>query len=235
MRNICTIGMRGGSKGVPNKNLRHLYGKPLMAYTIEQALESQLFQHVVVSTDSDEIAEAARTYGAEAWFLRPQEMATDEAAKLPVIRHALLESEKHYGHSFDVLVDLDATSPLRLTRDITEAYDQFMRENADILITACPSRKNPYFNMVEKVNGCIRKVKTLDKPVVRRQDAPQVYDMNASIYIWKRDALLNRDTLFTEKTSLYVMPEERSVDIDTELDWEFVEFAMGKRLGNIHD
>ena len=225
---LCTIGMRGGSKGVPDKNLRNLFGKPLMAYTIEQALQSKLFEHIVVSTDSEEIAKTARSFGAEAWFLRPPEMATDQAPKLPSIRHAFLESEKYYGEEFDVLVDLDVTSPLRLVKDITGAYEQFAREDADILITACSSRKNPYFNMVENVNGLIRIVKQLDKPIVRRQDAPKVFDMNASMYIWKRKALLEYDTLFTDKTALYVMPEERSVDIDTEQDWNNVEYMIGK-------
>ena len=227
-RLLCTIGMRGGSKGVPDKNLRKLYGKPLMAYTIEQALHSKLFEHIVVSTDSEEIAKMARGFGAEAWFLRPPEMATDDVSKLPAIRHAFLESEKHYGVEFDVLVDLDVTSPLRLIEDITGAYAQFVREDADILITASPSHKNPYFNMVENVNGRIQIVKQLDKPIVRRQDAPQVFDMNASIYIWKREALLDYDTLLTDKTVLYVMPEKRSVDIDTELDWNIVEYIIGK-------
>ena len=225
---LCTIGMRGGSKGVPDKNLRKLSGKPLMAYTIEQALKSKLFEHVVVSTDSEEIAKMARSFGAEAWFLRPSEMATDDVSKLPAIRHAFLESERHYGLKFDVLVDLDVTSPLRLIKDITGAYEQFVREDADILITANPSRKSPYFNMVENVNGLIQIVKQPDKSIIRRQDAPQVFDMNASIYIWKRKALLGYDTLFTNKTALYVMPEERSVDIDTELDWNFVEYIIGK-------
>ena len=228
IKNLCTICMRGGSKGVSGKNLRNLHGKPLMAYTIEQALLGALFEHVVVSTDSSAIAEMAKTYGAEAWFLRPAEVATDEAPKLPVIRHTFLEAEKHYGHDFEILVDLDATSPLRSVADINGAYDQLIAEDADMLITASPCRKNPYFNMVEKVNGRVRKVKELKPPPTRRQDAPAVYDMNASIYIWKRRALLEYDTLFTEKTSLYVMPEERSVDIDTELDWEFVEFITGR-------
>ncbi|MBT6937930.1 MAG: acylneuraminate cytidylyltransferase family protein [Candidatus Marinimicrobia bacterium] len=227
---LCTICMRGGSKGVSGKNLRNLHGKPLMAYTIQQALQSGLFEHVVVSTDSVEVAGMAKTYGAEAWFLRPAELATDEAPKLPVIRHAFKETEKHYEQEFEILVDLDATSPLRSVDDIIGAYDQFIAENADILITACPSRKNPYFNMVEIVDGRIRKVKELKTPPIRRQDAPTVYDMNASIYIWKRQALMENDTLFTDRTSLYVMPEERSVDIDTELDWEFVEYITGRTL-----
>jgi CMP-N,N'-diacetyllegionaminic acid synthase len=141
-----------------------------------------------------------------------------------------LEAEKHYGQRFDVLMDLDATSPLRNVEDITDAFRQFGNEDADILITVCSARKNPYFNMVEQVNGRVQKVKQLDKSPVRRQDAPEVYDMNASIYIWKRRALMENDTLFTDKTSLFLMPEERSVDIDTALDWAFVEFMMGKTV-----
>jgi len=229
--NLCTICMRGGSKGVPNKNLREIHEKPLLAYTIEQALQSGLFEHVVISTDSNEIAETAKSFGAEAWFLRPTELATDQSPKLPVIQHVFQEAEKYYDHQFDVIVDLDVTSPLRKVKDITGAYNQFVNENAEILITACPSRKNPYFNMVEIVDGSIRKVKELDVPLNRRQDAPPVYDMNASIYIWKRDALLKHETLFTKGTTLFLMPEERSVDIDTELDFEFAEYMMGKAVG----
>ena len=152
---------------MPNKNLRLLLGKPLMAHTIEQALQSGLFEHVVVSTDSRKIAEKAKTYGAETWFLRPLELATDQAPKVPVIRHAFLESENHYGHRFDVIIDLDATSPLRNVEDITKAYRQFLDEDADILITACSARKNPYFNMVEIINGKIQKVKILDKELIK--------------------------------------------------------------------
>lgn len=228
MKNLCTIGMRGGSKGVPNKNLRELHGKPLMAYTIEQALQSELFEHVVVSTDSEKIADTAKIFGAEAWFLRPADLATDEVPKLPVIRHAFQESEKHFKRTFDVLVDLDVTSPLRKVEDITESYQQFVNEDADILVTACPARKNPYFNMVELVNGKVQLIRQLDTFPQFRQNAPQVFDMNASIYIWKREALLNYNTLFVEKTSLYIMPEERSLDIDTQMDWDFVEYMIKK-------
>ena len=226
MNNLCTICMRGGSKGVPNKNLRELHGKPLMAYTIEQALESQLFEHVVVSTDLVEIAETAEMYGAESWFVRPAELASDKAPKIPVVRHTLIESEKYYNLSFDVVVDLDVTSPLRKVHDIIESYQQFTDEDADILVTACPSKKNPYYNMVELVNGKVELVKQLDKFPEFRQNAPQVFDMNASIYIWKHEALLKYDTLFVENTSLYIMPEKRSVDIDTQVDWDFVEHII---------
>ncbi len=218
--------MRGGSKGVMNKNSRKLHGKPLMSYTIDQALNSGLFSHLVVSTDSKEIADIAETLGAEILFLRPAELATDNAPKIPVIRHALLEVEKHYGQQYEVLMDLDATSPLRKSEDIIKAYEQFVNDEAEILITGNPARKNPYFNMVENVDGQIQIVKELEQPFLRRQDAPKVFEMNASIYIWSRKALLEYDTLFTNKTSLYIMPEERSIDIDTDFDWEFVEYLM---------
>ena len=230
MKNLCTICMRGGSKGLSNKNLRVLLGKPLMAYTIEQAQESKLFEHIVVSTDSNKIAKMAISFGAKAWFLRPSELSKDEAPKIPAIRHAFLESERHFNCKFDLVIDLDVTSPLRRVGDITNAYNQLIEENADILITGSSARKNPYFNMVEIIEGQLQLVKKLDEPVVRRQDAPQVYDMNASMYIWKRNVLLNKDSLFTKKTSLYIMPEESSVDIDTDLDWQFVEFLMGENF-----
>ena len=228
-RTICSICMRGGSKGVTNKNIRELNGRPLMAYTIEQAIISDLFDHVIVSTDSNEIASTAKKFGASTGFLRPSKLATDESPKLPVIRHALLEAEKYYGYNFDIIVDLDVTSPLRKVSDITNAYKQFVNEKSDILITGTPARKNPYFNMVEKINGQLQQVKNLKITPTRRQDAPEVFEMNASIYIWKRKALLNNDTLFTQNTSIYVMPEERSIDIDSELDWKFVEFITEKR------
>ena len=113
-------------------------------------------------------------------------------------------------------------------KDINKAYKQFVNQDSDILITACPSRKNPYFNMVEEVDGRIKKIKELKSSPIRRQDAPKVYDMNASIYIWKRSHLLNGGDLFSQKTSLYIMPEIRSIDIDSELDWAFVEYILSQ-------
>ncbi|EHH0538164.1 hypothetical protein J7D62_001263 [Campylobacter lari] len=234
--NICIIGCREGSKGVKNKNIRNIAGKPLLAYTIEQALKSQLFRHIVLSTDSKEIADIGKKWGAEVFFLRDPAMATDNAGKLQVIQDAVIRSEKYYQEKYDIVVDLDATSPLREVEDILNAYKQFIQNDNDILITASPSRKNPYFNMVEILEKDEKTIIELSKktssPILRRQDAPKCYDMNASIYIWKKDILLNSQTLFTENTGLYVMPEDRSVDIDTEIDFNFVEFLLMKKLNN---
>lgn len=226
-RVLCTICARGGSKGVKNKNIKELGGKPLIAYTIEQAKASKLFEHIVISTDSDAIANVAKAYGAEVFFKRSDEMASDTAGKLDVIRDAFMRSEAYYQKQYDYLVDLDATAPLRSVEDIINSFEQFKNDDNDNLITAMPSRRSPYFNLVEVGNdGKVKLSKKLDSAILRRQDAPKSYDMNASIYIWKREVILEEKTLFLEKTGLYVMPEERSIDIDTELDFEFVEFLM---------
>jgi len=226
---LCTICARGGSKGVRNKNIKKIHGKPLISYTIEQAKASGLFEHIVVSTDSDDIANVSLKDGAEVFFKRSAEMSSDTAGKLEVIKDAFIRSEEYYGLQFDYLVDLDATSPLRAVLDITEAFEQFLTDKNANLITATPSRRSPYFNLVEKNQfGQVTLSKNLGENVVRRQDAPKTYDMNASIYIWDRDTILNRNTLFLENTGLYVMPEERSVDIDSELDYKIVELLMDK-------
>ena len=227
---LCTICARGGSKGVKNKNIKELNGKPLIAYTIEQAKASGLFEHIVISTDSDDIANVAKQYGAEVFFKRSEEMASDTAGKLDVIKDAFERSEKYYNKTFDYLIDLDATAPLRSVEDIINSFKQFKENNNDNLITAMPSRRSPYFNLVEQdKDGKVYLSKKLDSAVVRRQDAPKSYDMNASIYIWKRDIILNENSIFLEKTGLYVMPEERSIDIDTEFDFKFVEFLMKEK------
>jgi CMP-N,N'-diacetyllegionaminic acid synthase len=224
---LCTICARGGSKGVKNKNIKELGGKPLIAYTIEQAKASKLFEHIVISTDSDAIADVAKTYGAEVFFKRSDEMASDTAGKLDVIRDAFMRSEAYYQKQYDYLIDLDATAPLRSVEDIKNSFAQFLKDDNDNLITGVHARKSPYFNQVEVgEDGIVGLSKKPVKPILRRQDAPKVYDMNASIYIWKREVILEEKTLFLEKTGLYVMPEERSIDIDTELDFKFVEFLM---------
>ncbi|WP_157351576.1 acylneuraminate cytidylyltransferase family protein [Aliarcobacter butzleri] len=227
---LCTICARGGSKGVKNKNIKELNGKPLIAYTIEQAKASGLFEYIVISTDSDDIVNIAKQYGAEVFFKRSSEMASDTAGKLDVIKDAFKRSEEYYNRTFDYLIDLDATAPLRIVEDIINSFKQFKENDNDNLITAMPSRRSPYFNLVEQdKDGKVYLSKKLDSAVIRRQDAPKSYDMNASIYIWKRDIILNENSIFLEKTGLYVMPEERSIDIDNELDFKFVEFLMKER------
>lgn len=231
MSRICTICARGGSKGVKNKNLKLMLGKPLIAHSILQAKASELFDVIAVSSDSQDILQAAKEYGADIIVERPSELATDTAAKLPVIQHCVTEVEKITGLVFDVMTDIDATSPLRNVQDLKNSIEMLeIHHHATNLVTGSPSRRSPYFNLVEEnLDGFVQLSKKLSAAIVRRQDAPKSFDMNASIYVWKRVAFFNNSSIFTPTTILYEMPEERSIDIDSELDFEFVTFLAEKR------
>lgn len=231
MSRICTICARGGSKGIKNKNIRDLAGKPLLVHTVDQAKMSGLFDMIAVSSDSEAILETARICKVDLLVQRPAELATDTAAKIPVIRHCLEAAELFHGKEFDVIVDLDVTSPLRLIEDIRGAVDLLESKGVSNVITGAPARRSPYFNLVElDENGVVRLSKPIDRSIVRRQDSPKCFDMNASIYVWKRLVLLNYPTVFNADTLLFVMPEERSIDIDTSLDFEIVEAIMRRRV-----
>lgn len=230
VKRICTVCARGGSKGIKNKNIRDLHGKPLIAYSILQAKESRHFDAIAVSSDSLEILDAAAAWGADYLIQRPDELATDQAAKLPAICHCVLEAERAAGTTFEVIVDLDATSPLRLADDIVQCVQLLESRGISNVITGTPARRSPYFNLVElDQNGFATLSKKLERPVVRRQDGPKCYDMNASVYVWRRDALFSGATVFNPDTLIHVMPEERSIDIDSELDFKLVEFILGSR------
>ena len=230
MNILCTICARKGSKGVPGKNIKKINGIPLMDYTISQARKSKLFNQIVVSTDCDKIARNTEILKINNFFKRPDRLSGDRVGKLEVIKHALYKAEHHYKIIFDIIFDLDVTSPLRSVRDIKEAFRTFIADGASNLITVSESRHNPFFNQIMKLEGGgVKLVKnTNSKNFKRRQDTPKVYDMNASIYIWKRDYLLKSE-IFGKKTSIYVMPQERSIDIDSKLDFKIVKFLMKKK------
>lgn len=228
---ICTLCARGGSKGVKGKNVRLLHGLPLIAHSIRQAGATGLFHAIAVSSDSEEILAVAKNYGATILVRRPAALATDTAAKLPVIQHCVQEAESVLGYEATICVDIDVTSPLRTPQDIANVVAMLDEPAATSVITAMPARRSPYFNMVEPdANGVPRLSKVLPNAVVRRQDAPACYDMNASIYCWRREALMDSRSLFTDGTRMYVMPEERSIDIDSETDFAVVEMLMGRAL-----
>lgn len=227
---LITICARGGSKGVKGKNIRKLAGHPLIYYTIKQALSWGKASHVVVSTDSLEIAKVAQQCGSEVPFIRPAHLATDTSPKVPVIRHALLECEKIYNTHFDAVMDLDTTSPIRKTSDLDECLELFTAKKPKTLFSVVPAHRNPYFNMVELTKSGKAK---LSKPSSfhRRQDAPVVYDMNASIYIYNSNYLRNpkADCAITNNSIIYVMDELSRTDIDSELDFKMIEFLVQKR------
>ncbi len=228
MRTIATVCARGGSVGVPNKNIRPLLGKPLIVHTLEQALACAGVDGVYVSTDSEAIASVARSAGARVPFMRPAELATSTAPKVPVIEHLVRGVEAATG-PVDIVVDLDPTSPLREVSDI-EACLRRLDGGTDVVITGYESDKNPYFNMVEeRADGAAVLVKQPPREVVGRQSAPKVYAMNASIYVWRRASLPMG--LWGGRAALHVMPRERSVDIDSELDFRLVELLMADKKG----
>ncbi len=223
---FCTVCVRAGSKGLRDKNMRLLAGLPLYAHSLQQAVAVGLFDAIIVSTDSERILESARGFGATHVVRRPRELASDTAPKLPAIVHAVAQVESALGCA-DVVVDLDATSPLRTPDDITTAVDLLAKYTATSVITGTPSHRSPYFNMVEEhSDGSVHLVKETANPIVRRQDAPPTFDMNASIYVWVRDALMTNPKVLYPDTRLYSMPPERSVDIDSELDFRIVEMLM---------
>lgn len=227
---LCSICVRGGSKGVPNKNIRPLHGTPLLAHSIDHALATGIFDTISVSSDSEDILSTAKKHGADIVIRRPDEMANDVSPKLIAIEHVARETEKILDTHFDIFVDLDATSPLRLPSDIIGSVDLLLEKDAPNVITGCTAHRNPYFNLVEEnADGSVQLAKAKEHSVTRRQDAPKCYDMNASIYVWKREALLDHPRLFYDRTQLFEMPAERSWDIDNELDFDIVSFLMEKQ------
>lgn len=225
--NIITICARGGSAGVPGKNIRPLCGKPLIGWTIEQAFASKVADGVFVSTDSEDIARVARSFGAQVPFLRPAELATPTAGKLPVIQHLVQWVEAQHG-MVNAIVDLDPTSPLRDIADIQTCFSM-LDAATDVVITGYEADKNPYFNMVEvKANGFYERVCLPSSEVLGRQSAPKVFAMNASIYAWHRHSL-SSSLWDSPKIRLHVMPRERSIDIDHEIDFDLVALLMKKK------
>ena len=205
-------------------------GKPLIAHSVLQAQLSGLFEAIAVSSDSPEILNISKKSGVDHLIFRPQDLASDSAPKLPAIQHCVNEVERISGENFDVIVDLDVTSPLRLTKDIEGAVRLLEEKNVSNVITGCPARRSPYFNLVERdEDDYVRLSKPPEQIITRRQDAPECFDMNASIYVWKREGLIGRKSVFNADTLLFVMPEERSIDVDHEWEFEYVEFLFNKR------
>lgn len=226
-KTVATICARGGSKGLPRKNVRPFAGKPLIAHTIEQARACPLIEAVYVSTDDDEIAAISREWGAQVPYRRPAELATDAAAKIPAIEHliAYLESQ---GERIDLVVDLQPTSPLRTQQDLADAIR--LAPQADLIVTVTEPSHNPYYSLVEaRSDGtlCVSKAEGF----ARRQDVPPAWGLNGSIYVWQRAALARAavDGFWSVGIRPSVMPRHRSVDIDDALDFEWAEWLWRRQ------
>lgn len=235
MTALCVISARGGSRGLPGKNIRPLLGKPLIVWSIEHALATPGIDRVVVSTDSGEIAQIAREAGAGTPFVRPDYLSTSEAGKFDVFKHALASCEKHYAEEYEFYLDLDCTSPLRDVSDISACIDQFRdlrQKGVDGVFSICTARKNPYFNLLEADDtGALKICKKLPSTIVRRQDAPPVYEHVASIYVLSPEYIRSASYLLDGHTEGYDIGSEKSLDVDSDFDFLLIEYLMKRKLG----
>ncbi len=227
-RTIALICARGGSKGVPRKNIKLLAGRPLIGYAIELALKSDLVSRVVVSTEDQEIAQIAQSFGAEVPFMRPSRLAQDDSPEWLVWRHAIEELTRG-GDQFDTLLTIPTTSPLRSLVDIEACLRLLSTSDADLVLTVTPAARNPYYNMVAlDSEGYARVVIPSEGRHSRRQEAPEVFDITTVAYATRPEFVLQNAGLFAGKTKAVVVPRERALDIDSPLDFEFAEFLVNK-------
>ena len=229
---VAVIPARGGSKGVPRKNIRLLAGKPLIAYAIETALASKLIDRVIVSTEDREIAQIALQYGAEVPFMRPLELARDDSSEWPVWQHAIRTLEAVEGsHKIEVFVCISPTSPLRAVEDVDACLQTLQEGDADLVYAVKVASRNPYYNMaVLNEEGYARLAIQSQNTIHRRQDAPQVYDETTIAYAARPEYIMNAGSFFEGKVKAIIVPAERALDIDTELDFKMAEFLLSLSL-----
>lgn len=230
MKVVALICARGGSKRLPGKNIRHLAGQPLIVWAIGQARAVKQIGRVIVSTDSEEIAEVARAAGAEVPFLRPAELAQDNSPEWLVWRHALNFLKESDGAYPDALIVVPATAPLRAVADLECCLDEYEKGEVDMVITVTDAHRSPYFNMVKAhADGTISLVIPPEGSIIRCQDAPVVYDMTTVAYVARPEFVMARNGTFEGRVRYVHIPAERALDIDTPLDFRIAEYLMGLR------
>lgn len=226
---IAIIPARGGSKGLTKKNIKSLNGKPLIFYTIEEAKKSVYIDKVVVSTDDEEIADIAKQIGAEVPFLRPKELAKDDTPGIYPIVHAVKWIIKEKNYIPEYVVNLQPTSPLRTADDIDKAIEKIMNSNFNYLVSVCEAQHHPYWMKTIEQDMLKDFVEQGSDKALRRQDLPQVYSLNGAVYVYKTETLLMNPFMTDEKVLPYIMPKERSVDIDDFYDFKFAELLIKER------
>ena len=224
MNQVAIICARGGSKGVPGKNTRRLGGRPLIAWTISQALKSNLFDCVAVSSDSREILDAAQAAGADFCLERPAEMASDTVSVHPAIAHCLAAIETDLKLKIESFAFLQVTSPFRAVDDIKQAVALWAAYRPGSVVSVTPAQSSPYFTLLEEhVDGTLTLSKPSDPPPTRRQDAPECWALNGAVYVFDRLRYEQDPRVLYPDTRIVQMPAERSLDIDTEFDWLIAE------------
>ncbi|MCM3079671.1 cytidylyltransferase domain-containing protein [Brevibacillus invocatus] len=215
---LAIIPARGGSKGVPQKNIRYLSGKPLIAWTIQEAKKSNYIDRIVVSTDDERIAEVANSWGAEVPFMRPPELAQDNTPGMAPILHAMKMIP-----GYDYIVELQPTSPLRTVEDIDSCLEQCIEQNVDSCVSVTLTDKSPYW--MYSLSECKELIPVITKnnTITRRQDSPDVFVLNGAVFVAKSAWLEHTGNFLHEETIGFVMPKERSIDLDTTLDFALAE------------
>ena len=226
MRIFAFIFARGGSKGVPGKNIKDMCGKPLIAYSIEIAQAIDSIEKIFVSTEDDNIATVAKEFGADI-IPRPHNLAQDDSPEWLAWQHAVKWLEEK-GESFDIFLCLPTTSPLRKTKDVISCL-HCLNEKSDAVITMTKASRSPWFNMVQQDrDGYVKILMENDKTFVRRQEVPKVYDMTTVAYVTRPEYIINSKSIFDGQVKAVMVPPERAIDIDTELDFLLAELLIKK-------
>ncbi len=245
MNLLFTICGRAGSKGIKNKNIRDFLDKPLPLYSLSAIdlflNENNYSADIVLNTDSEELMDIFRNNNLRKTEIikRKPQLAGDDVAKMDVIKNCLEEMENRFSKEYDIIVDLDITSPLRTKEDLNKLVNKKINEDCDLVFSVTDSRRNPYFNMVKKTEDGYKRV--LDSNFNTRQEAPEIFDMNASIYAYSRDFLLNQNNLFDGKCGIVKMYDTGILDLDHPTDFELMEvianylFKNKKEFKEIHD
>lgn len=227
-RFLAIIPARGGSKGILNKNIMDICGKPLIAYTIEAGKKSKYIDEILVSTDSDAIKDIAQQYGANVPFLRPENLSNDSAKSIDLVLHAI-DFYENNNMCYDYVILLQPTSPLRTFEHVDEAIEKLMKSNRSSLVSLREANENPVI-MRSIENEKLKKVVSFEGPNLRRQDLPIFYLLNGAIYINSNDMLVHKKKFVDEDSMPYVMSKESSVDIDTMLDAKLVELIIKENM-----
>lgn len=223
---LAIIPARGGSKGIPRKNIIDLAGKPLIAWTIEEAKKSQYIDKLILSSEDEEIINVAKAWGCEVPFVRPRELAEDDTPGIEPVIHAINNIHEKY----DYVVVLQPTSPLRTVADIDGCIEMCVLERVSSCVSVCETEHSPYWMYTLDEQGEIRKLIEIDKSFTRRQDLPKVYRLNGAVYVAQTEVILKEKSFIGADTKGYVMKIEHSVDIDNQMDLLFCEVLLRNRI-----
>lgn len=221
---LAIIPARGGSKGVPRKNVRNLAGKPLIAWTIEEAKKSKYITRLILSSEDEEIIEVAKKYGCEVPFKRPAELAYDDTSSIEVVLHAI---EQCPGYDYVVL--LQPTSPLRTVEDIDGCIEMLFTQNIDFGVSVSEPNNSPYWMYMVDMDGSMEPIIKQEEIISRRQDLPKIYTLNGAVYVAKVERLLKEKNFLNSNTKAYIMNNENSLDIDSELDFLVCEHLINNK------